>query len=211
MANDAITWHFNPPSAPWFGGVWESLVKSCKSAMRKVLGKQTVTDEVLLTVFKEVAALLNARPLTHLSVDPEDPEPLTPNHFLTGRAQPSLAPGHFDPTEVLSRRRWRAAQALVDQIWRRWMHEYLPMLIERRKWLKGSLPLKEGDIVLVADPNTPRGIWPLARIVSAHPGKDGIVRVVTIRTRTGTYIRPVGRLCLLEAHKSRDNDSVTEE
>ena len=90
------------------------------------------------------------------------------------------------------------------------MLEYLSMLIERRKWLKRSLPLKEGDIVLVADPNTPCGIWPLARIVSAHPGKDGVVRVVTIRTRTGTYIRLVGRLCLLEVHKARDNDSVTE-
>jgi len=211
MANDGITWHFNPPSAPWFGGVWESLVKSCKSAMRRVLGNRSVTDEILTTVFKEVAALLNGRPLTHLSVDPRDPEPLTPNHFLTGRAQPSLAPGHFDPKEVLSRRKWRAAQAIVDQIWRRWMAEYLPMLIERRKWLKGSLPLKEGDIVLIAEPNTPRGIWPLARIVSAHPGNDGVVRVVTLKTRTGTYVRPVGKLCLLEAHKARDNDSIAEE
>jgi hypothetical protein len=86
MADKGINWQFSPPSAPHFGGSWESLVKSAKSALKVVLGNTTVNEEVLRTVLAEVMAILNARPLTHLSVDPEDENPLTPNHFLLGRA-----------------------------------------------------------------------------------------------------------------------------
>ena len=32
--------------------------------------------------------------------------------------------------------------------------------------------MKEGDVVLFAEPNQPRGIWPLGRIVSTHPVQD---------------------------------------
>jgi hypothetical protein len=73
------------------------------------------------------------------------------------------------------------------------MKEYLPRLIERRKWLKQTKLLGEGDIVIIADPNT-RGVWPFGRFVSAYPCADGIVRVASIETRTGTYLRPVTKL-----------------
>ena len=212
MQEKGTEWNFLPPGSPWMGGAHESLVKSCKNAIHHVLGNQTLTDEMLDTVLKEVAALLNSRPLTHLSVDPEDPEPLTPNHFLFNRAQPYMAPGVFsDPSEILSRRRWRRTQVLIDQIWRRWMKEYLPTLIERKKWLYPTKPLTVGDIVLLADPNTPRGVWPLGRIISAYPGSDGIIRVATVKTKTGTYLRPVAKMCLLEAHKSADESSLPED
>ncbi len=33
--------------------------------------------------------------------------------------------------------------------------------------------------------------WPLAHIVNVHPGRDGIVRVVTLKTGNGSaYTRP---------------------
>ena len=72
-------------------------------------------------------------------------------------------------------------------------------------------PLTVGDIVLLADPNTPRGVWPLGRIISAYPGSDGIIRVATVKTKTGTYLRPVAKMCLLEAHKSADESSLPED
>ncbi|XP_057367086.1 uncharacterized protein LOC130688116 [Daphnia carinata] len=90
MACQQIEWHFSAPHGPHFGGVWERIVQSCKQAMKTSIGNCLVTDQVLRTVIAEVAALLNARPLTHLSVDPEDPDPLTPNHFLYGGARPYL-------------------------------------------------------------------------------------------------------------------------
>ena len=53
--------------------------------------------------------------------------------------------------------------------------------------------IQKVDIVLVVDPNTPRGTLPVGRIIETNPGPDGVVKV---RTRTGVYTRPVGKLCL---------------
>ncbi|KAI9556124.1 hypothetical protein GHT06_018697 [Daphnia sinensis] len=55
-------------------------------------------------------AILNARPLTHLSVHPEEESPLTPNHFLRGGAHPHIPPDLFDEDGPLSRKRWKQAQ-----------------------------------------------------------------------------------------------------
>ena len=33
-----------------------------------------------------------------------------------------------------------------------------------------------------------RGSWPLGRVIAIHPGVDGQVRVVTIRTGMGEYV-----------------------
>ncbi|XP_028416832.1 uncharacterized protein LOC114541039 [Dendronephthya gigantea] len=106
MAQQEIEWHFNPPSAPHFGGVWERLVQSCKRAIQAVVGKQTLTDEVLLTVMAEVESLLNSRPLTHVSTHLSDDEALTPNHFLLGHPSSNLPPDVFVDKEISSRRRW---------------------------------------------------------------------------------------------------------
>jgi hypothetical protein len=133
MADKGINWQFYPPSAPHFGRSWESLVKSAKSALKVVLGNTAVNEEVWRTVLAEVMAILSARPLTHLSVDPEDKSPLTPNHFLLGRAHPHIPPDLFDEDGPLSRRRWKQAQDVITWFWRRWMTEYVPSLMERRK------------------------------------------------------------------------------
>ena len=41
--------------------------------------------EALQTLVVEIEAVLNDRPLTYLSADIDDPEPLTPSHLLYGR------------------------------------------------------------------------------------------------------------------------------
>ena len=39
--------------------------------------------------------------------------------------------------------------------------------------------------------------WPMARIVKTHAGADGLVRVVTLKTSSGTYTRPTSKVALL--------------
>ena len=39
--------------------------------------------------------------------------------------------------------------------------------------------------------------WPLARVVKVHPGRDGLVRVVTVKTNNGIYTRPVNKTVAL--------------
>lgn len=199
LAAKEIAWHFSPPSAPHFGGVWERLVRSCKNALGAVLGEQAVKEEVLATVFAQVEALLNNRPLTHVGADTEELEPLTPKHFLAGGPNPHIPVDVVGPEETCFRRRWRHAKQIVDHVWRRWLREYLPTLNPRRKWQIEEPSLKVHDVVLVIDPTSPRGHWPLGRVTEVLPGPDGVVRTARVTTKTGTYTRPVARLCRLEA------------
>ena len=121
LSQKGIQWHFNPPAAPHFGGIWERLVQSCKKALKVVLHGQVVTDEVLETAFAETEALVNSRPLTEVSSSSSDLEAITPNHFLISRANPVLPCGVFAEKEISSKKRWRQTQVIVNQVWARWL------------------------------------------------------------------------------------------
>ncbi|XP_029171355.1 uncharacterized protein LOC114940771 [Nylanderia fulva] len=192
-----IRWHFNPPAAPHFGGLWEAAVKSTKFHLRRVIGETTLTFEELSTLLAQIEACLNSRPLQALSDDPEDVSALTPGHFLVGAPllavpEPSLT-GQTVPT--LSR--WRHLQQMRDHFWQRWSSEYLHGLASRTKWLKGEAAPHVGDLCLVRSELTLPSRWPLARISRLHPGDDGIVRVVSIRTATSELVRPLVKLVFL--------------
>jgi hypothetical protein len=107
LTNQDVEWGFSPPTFQHFGGSWERLTQSAKRALRSVFNERTLNDEVLLTAVSDVTAQLNARPLTHVSVDPHDPQPLTPNHSLAGRANPGF---HIDDVERFC---WSNQKALV--------------------------------------------------------------------------------------------------
>ena len=79
----------------------------------------------------------------HISVDPTNPEPVTPNHFLLGRAAPHIPSEIFTEGELASRKDWRAAQQPAEEVWWRWLREYVPRLITRDKWTQEAKPLKE--------------------------------------------------------------------
>ncbi|XP_057380931.1 uncharacterized protein LOC130703486 [Daphnia carinata] len=182
-------WVFNPPAASHFGGVWERMVSAAKIALRAVLGNQRLTDEILLTALTLIENILNSRKLTPISDDPNDPECLTPNHLLLGRATPNLPPDVFTEDDLTAKQRWRIAQAVADQFWQRWMKEVLPSLTEREKWYKEHPNLQVGDIVVIIDPATPRGTWPTGKIIQTFPSDDGVVRSANIQTNETERIR----------------------
>ena len=72
----------------------------------------------------------------------------------------------------------------MRHFWGRWMREWLPSLTSRKKWYFPQRDLKEGDVVLVISPDTPRGHWPMGRIEELHKGKDGRIRVASVRVKT---------------------------
>ena len=44
-----------------------------------------------------------------------------------------------------------------------------------------KVDLKLGEVVIVMSPDTPRGKWPLGRIVKVFPEKDSEVRIVDVQ------------------------------
>ena len=201
-----IQWKFNPPTASHMGGVWERQIRTIRKILRGLMKEQVLHDESLATLMCHVESIINSRPLTVVSDDIRDPEPLTPNHLLLLRAGPANPPGVFEKCDLYSRRRWRQVQYLSDLFWKRWLREYLPLLQIRQKWLNPTSNLKVGDIVLIVDDNMPRNSWLMGKIVETLPGKDNLVRCAKVKTSVSTLLRPIHKLCLLE---SVENLNVT--
>ena len=194
-AQDRTKWHFNPPAGPHFGGAHESLIKSSKRALAATLADRDVTDEEMYTAITGAEALVNSRPLAYQSSDPRDLLPLTPNHFLYGMQGAPFAPPGVDESDFRLQQRWRLVQEIIRQFWRRWMREVVPELNRRKKWHEVKRDLQLGDVVLIVTPDTPRGCWPLARVVETYAGRDGHVRVVKVQVGKKFLTRPVTRLC----------------
>ena len=136
-----------------------------------------LNDESLRTLFVEVEAIVNSRPLTVENLSDETVEPLTPNHILTMKSKVVLPPpGIFEEADVYCRKRWRTVQHLSNQFWDRWRKEFLVTLQERQKWNQAGRDFVVDDIVLVKDPDAPRNQWPMGRVVEVVRSEDGLAR-----------------------------------
>lgn len=197
LAQREIMWHFNPPHAPNFGGLWEAGIKSAKNLLHRILKNYNLTFEELTTIFARIEACLNSRPLCGISNDPHDgPDYLSPGHFLIG--SPLLAPPEMiydDDSTYLNR--WQRLTQLHQSFWSRWSSEYLNTLMQRQKWTIGSPSLKIGDVVYFYGTSTSPLNWPIGRIIRLHPGQDGVSRVATVHTASGTLVRPLNKLVVL--------------
>ena len=74
-----VKWILNPRMGSHHGGVWERCIRTVRKLLLALLEQQTVDDEYLVTVFCEVESIMNSRPLTKVSDDPNDLEALTSN------------------------------------------------------------------------------------------------------------------------------------
>ena len=173
------------------------MIRAAKKAIYAILSCADVTDEELLSAVVGAEGLINSRPLTYQSVNPQDQVPLTPNHFLHGQLGGQVLPDAVDSTGFNPRRRWRRVQELVCHFLHQWLTEWLPSLNTRQKWFREQENF-QGDVVIVMSPDTPRGRWPLGCITKVHPGEDGKVRVVDVQVRKSVMRRPVVKLCPLE-------------
>ncbi|KAL4720233.1 hypothetical protein ACJJTC_001462 [Scirpophaga incertulas] len=163
-----------------------------------LLVKQILSYEELITVVAQIACLLNSRPLTVLSADPSEPTALTPAHFLHTVPLSSLPAPEIGSTPEHLLERQSLMDKIVQSFWKRWRKEYLHSLQTRQKWNRdNNVELREGTVVIIMNDNFPPLSWPLGVIEKLHPSKDGLVRVVSVRTTKGIFTRPVIRLCPL--------------
>ena len=151
---------FNPSAASHVGGVWERQIRTVRKVLNVIVREQVLDDERFSTLFSEVESIINERPLTVLSNEPNDESPLTPNNLLPLRGGPEHPPGQFDQSDIYGKR-WRHVQFLSDQFWNRWMREYLPILQLLKEWLQPGRNFQDGDMVLIKGEKTPGkgGLW----------------------------------------------------
>lgn len=193
-APQGINFIFSPPAAPHFGGIWERAVQSFKYHLTRVVGNSTLTHTLFASLVTRIEAILNSRPLSPLSSDPNELASLTPAHFLIGRPLTSFPEPDLVPTPPNRLTHFLQIQAMTQHFWRAWHLEYLQQLHPRGKWTKAGSNLAIGDLVLVHEPNSPPLLWPMGRITATSPGKDGFVRVAKVKTCSGELSRPVVKL-----------------
>lgn len=196
-AEKGILWHFNPAGSPHFGGLFEAGIKQAKVHLKRIVGLANLTYEELNTVFVQIEAILNSRPLTAMSQDPNDLSVLTPGHFLVGREITGISEPNLTHLKLSHLSRWQMLQQLKQHFWKRWYMEYISQLQQRKKWQKGATAVSIGQLALIKDENQPPLKWRLGRITAVHPGAEGIVRAVTLRTNSGIFHRAVTRICIL--------------
>lgn len=207
--NARTKWTFNPPGTPHMGGVWERLVRSVKEALKALDDGRRLTDEIMQTVVVEAEDIINSRPLTYVEQESDEVDALTPNHFLRGppshQYQIVARPPH--PAEAL-RDSFKRSQQLSNELWQRWVNEYVPSLNQRTKWFGETRPLKTGDLVYIVEGSN-RKCWVRGRVEEPIMSSDGRIRQAWVRTRTKRYKRSVANLAVLELDDGNTEPEVT--
>ena len=192
----AIKWRFNPPTASWWGGWWERLVRSTKDLLRRMIGRAKLTRKELVHCLCAISYTMNNRPLTTLTEDVQDLRPLTPAMFL--RDLPVSGLPEFEEIGAAEvRKAFKRIKALKEALQSRFRKEYLGQLVQQASEEKRRT-VEIGDLVLVGADNKKRFEWPIGRVVELLPGKDGETRLVRVKTSTGIFLRPIQRLFPLE-------------
>ncbi len=206
-----IEWHFIPPRAPHFGGLWEAGVRGMKLLLRKLITPHPLRFDELYTVLTEAESVLNSRPITSLNSTDVDNMTLTSGHFLIGR--PLKAPPTSEPSQaqLSSLRRWTLVSRLSQDLWKYWMKLYLQSIRYRTKWINKHDNIRKNDVVFVKDEILKYRDWPLARIVEVYPGDDGNIRTVDLRCHGKVYRCSIHRIIPFinhdEALKTRQTSS----
>lgn len=184
-----IQWKFIPQLAPWHGGFYERLVALVKHCLKRTLEKQLLHDSQLLTVIKEVEAVINTRPLVRVGSDVE--QVLRPSDFLSmGEClEPSFPTNEADTIEGTNTKvdligSWKRGQKILAEFQKIFQGQYLASLRERYKnsckqpRVKSDREPKLGDIVQIKDDsNKNRYNWKVGKIVSLIKSRDGQCRV----------------------------------
>ncbi|GBN38076.1 hypothetical protein AVEN_125204-1 [Araneus ventricosus] len=127
-----IKWHFNSPSAPWYGGWWERMICIIKQLLRKVLGRACVTYEETVTLLCECEGVVNGRPLTCLYDDPNELRAIKPSDFIQDiKGNETVYVDIVDAKHL--RKRIRYLQNLRGQLRQRFQKEYLAELTRNPK------------------------------------------------------------------------------
>jgi len=174
MSPKGIEWIHAPPLASHQGGIYEAIIRLVYKTMDAIMSDnktRTLSDEGLVTLFKEIEYILNCRPLTRVNSNPNDVDTLSPIMLLTGATAPGLPSDVFVGSDSM-RSAWRSCRFQINEFWKRWQREYLQLLQRRQKWLVPQRNFKNHDFVLLQDDDLPRNLWSKGLIIEAFLDRD---------------------------------------
>ena len=223
LSGVGVEWRFNLPRAPWWGGVFERMIRMTKRCLKKLIGRGRLNLDELNTLIIEIEGVINSRPISYVTSDDSE-EPLTPCHLLCGRRLLSLPDSicYTDPKEEYGISREHLTRRLIDlnkllsDFWSRWQKEYLLELRDSHRYggkTSNKTQVSVGDVVLVQD-TKPRAFWKLARVSKLFTGQDGHVhgaelKVASSGHRAHTMRRPLQSLYPLELSTPSATDDST--
>lgn len=182
------------------------MIKNMKISLKKTLGARCLEKVELETALVEVEASLNSRPLTFVGDDLENGHPLTPSHFLLMKGSHLSKVGDDSKSFVTDsptvlKEHYQMIDAQLTVFWNRWQDEYLKQLpLPNRKDKVGNVEV--GSVILLREDNCPRLHWPIGVIEELIQGRDGVCRTVKVKTKAGSFTRPIQRVHDLELHVS---------
>ena len=176
-------------ASPHQNGSTEIIVKMVKGVMKSLMdaiGTHILNLNELFTLVKEVANLVNERPIGLKPNLQTDPAYLSPNSLLLGRscdranAGPFQSKLDFTQDPHTDRTRYLLVQAVTNQFWKKWTTTFFPTLLRRARWHHTERNLCEDDVCLLRDSNAVRGEWRLCRVKEVYPDEDKKVRNVSV-------------------------------
>ena len=62
----------------------------------------------------------------------------------------------------------------------------MPTLLQRQKWFQKDKNLQVNDVVLLVEDLQQRSKWVLGRVIDTYRDKNGLVRIVLVKTQSFT-------------------------
>jgi len=87
----------------------------------------------------------------------------------------------------------------------------VPTLATRKKWHQSQEAPKIGDVCLISEDGLARPKWEMGRVVERITSRDGLVRTLRLKTKTGEVLRPIQKLHLLEPMELEEGSNVDPE
>ena len=134
-----VRWTFNLARAPWWGGVFECMIRMIKRCLKKIVGRVRITLDEFTTLITEVG-VINSRLISYVSSDDTE-EPLTPAHLLCSKRLLRLPDSicYINEEYGVSRehltRRLVHLNKLLSDFWNRWQTEYLLELRDSHRYV----------------------------------------------------------------------------
>ena len=198
LAREGIIWKFNLSKAPWWGAMYERLIRDLKRTLFKVIGRTHLTRKEFKRVIMDVQVNMNNRPITYVE-DELAPRTLSPNSILNVKDQYLLQDVEDISDDDGFSKSEKRIRVKRDHIWKRWVSEYLRALRERHEIKKGGDEFPEvGEIVLIQSEAKNRREWKKGLVTKLIKGKDNIIRGVKLRVGKNEWERPVQAVCPME-------------